>query len=70
MLLDLRGLVLVYRRMLSVLPSSWHGIDRFTWYCLNILMYPGKFSRDRAKEQINTYLSATFPKHFERPPIA
>ena len=37
-------------------------------FCLNILMYPGEFSRSDAKIQIREYLAKTFPKHFEHPP--
>lgn len=32
---------------------------------LNILMYPAKFTRDAAHEQVLTYLSLVFPRHFD-----
>lgn len=35
--------------------------------CLNILMYPGVFTRELGKAQIRTYLSAMFPAHFDLP---
>lgn len=41
---------------------SLEGLYDGLW--LNILMYPGHFSRDGAKEQIRTYLAALFPDHF------
>lgn len=37
----------------------------FDGFCLNILMYPAKFSREDAKGRIRAYLAATFPRHFE-----
>ncbi|MGO1120419.1 TetR/AcrR family transcriptional regulator [Rhodovibrionaceae bacterium A322] len=38
-------------------------------FCLNILMYPGEFTREDAKKHIRTYLAGIFPKHFTKPPI-
>ena len=35
--------------------------------CLNILMYPGVFTRERAKAQVRAYLASVFPAHFEMP---
>jgi len=35
--------------------------------CLNILMYPGTFTRERAKTQVRAYLASVFPGHFEMP---
>lgn len=35
--------------------------------CLNILMYPGMFTRERAKAQVRAYLASVFPVHFEIP---
>ncbi len=34
---------------------------------LNILMYPGSFSREQANNQIRAYLASIFPHHFEMP---
>lgn len=34
---------------------------------LNILMYPGVFSRAQANNQIRAYLASVFPDHFEQP---
>ena len=36
-------------------------------FCLNILIYPGDFSRHSAKARIRDYLGATFPKSFKTP---
>lgn len=36
-------------------------------FWLNILMYPGEFTRFDATKRIQEYLSQIFPKHFERP---
>lgn len=36
-------------------------------FCLNILIYPGEFTRDDARTRIRHYLSITFPKHFAQP---
>jgi TetR/AcrR family transcriptional repressor of bet genes len=33
-------------------------------FCLNILIYPGEFSRDDAKKQVHKYLASVFPIHF------
>ena len=33
-------------------------------FCLNILMYPGQFTREDAKRHIRRYLATTFPKNF------
>jgi TetR/AcrR family transcriptional repressor of bet genes len=35
-------------------------------FCLNILIYPGAFTREDAKKRICTYLATTFPKHFNQ----
>lgn len=37
-------------------------------FWLNILMYPGEFSRFDGMRRIEEYLSQIFPKHFQRPP--
>ena len=37
-------------------------------FWLNILMYPGEFTRFDAMKRLQEYLSQIFPKHFERPP--
>ena len=39
----------------------------FDGFCLNILIYPGDFTREDAKDRVRSYLAATFPQHFERP---
>lgn len=36
-------------------------------FWLNILMYPGEFSRFDAMKRIQEYLSQIFPNHYERP---
>jgi len=36
-------------------------------FSLNILIYPGQFSREDAKARIRAYLATTFPKHFDFP---
>lgn len=38
----------------------------FDGFWLNMLMYPAKYSRTVSIDLINTYLSTTFPDHFER----
>ncbi len=37
-------------------------------FWLNILMYPGSFSRFDAMQRIESYLAQVFPKHFQRSP--
>lgn len=37
----------------------------FDGFCLNILIYPGEFSREDAKERVRDYLSNTFPGFFD-----
>ena len=34
---------------------------------LNILLYPGFFTRDTARAQVHAYLSTVYPQHFEMP---
>ena len=36
-------------------------------FCLNILMYPGVFTRDHARSRVYEYLSGIFPRHVRRP---
>lgn len=36
-------------------------------FCLNILMYPGEFTREDAKTRIRVYLASILPKHFQTP---
>jgi len=36
-------------------------------FCLNILIYPGEFTRDDAKRRIRAYLASVFPRHFPMP---
>ncbi len=49
----------------EVVADTLEGL--YDGYCLNILIYPGDYSREDAKAQIRIYLATTFPKHFERP---
>jgi len=42
----------------------------FDGFWLNMLMYPGEFTRSNALEQVHAFLAATFPGHFERLPSA
>lgn len=51
----------------EVVADMLEGLYDGFW--LNILMYPGEFSRRDARAQIRTYLATTFSKHFELPPI-
>ncbi len=44
---------------------SLEGLYDGFW--LNILMYPGEFTRFDAMKRIQEFLSQVFPKHFERP---
>ena len=37
----------------------------FDGFCLNILIYPGEFTRENAKERVRGYLSNTFPRVFD-----
>ena len=45
----------------NTLEALYDGIS------LNILMYPNKFSRHQAKDQIRCYIASVFPNHFEMP---
>lgn len=36
-------------------------------FWLNILIYPGDFSREEAKQRVHEYLAQTLPKHFAAP---
>jgi TetR/AcrR family transcriptional repressor of bet genes len=38
----------------------------FDGFCLNILIYPGEFTREDARDRVCNYLATTFPQHFER----
>lgn len=61
-----------------VVDGGYDGIDPdtiaktleglFDGLCLNILIYPGEFSRQDAKRQIRDYLAANFPDHFHPSP--
>ncbi|MFK7762417.1 MAG: TetR family transcriptional regulator C-terminal domain-containing protein [Roseobacter sp.] len=37
----------------------------FDGFCLNILIYPGEFTREIAKTRVRSYLATTFPGFFE-----
>lgn len=39
----------------------------FDGFWLNILMYPGKFTRTDALEQVHSFLATTFPRTFQAP---
>ncbi|WP_425045403.1 TetR/AcrR family transcriptional regulator [Primorskyibacter sp. S87] len=49
----------------EVVADTLEGL--YDGFCLNILIYPGEFSRQDAKHRIRTYLSGVFPRHFDRP---
>jgi TetR/AcrR family transcriptional regulator, transcriptional repressor of bet genes len=51
----------------GVIADTLEGL--YDGYWLNILIYPGEFSRKDAKVQIRIYLATTFPKHFKHPNI-
>ena len=36
-------------------------------FCLNILIYPGEFSREDATTRVRDYLASIFPNHIDRP---
>ena len=38
----------------------------FDGFCLNILIYPGEFTRENAKDRVRGYLSSVFPGYFDR----
>ena len=39
----------------------------FDGFCVNILVYPGEFTRIDAKARVRGYLATVFPRHFARP---
>ena len=39
----------------------------FDGFWLNILMYPGKFTRADALDQVHNFMALTFPRHFKHP---
>ena len=43
------------------ISSTLEGL--YDGFCLNILIYPGDFSRDDAKARIRDYLATVFPQH-------
>ena len=43
------------------LESMYDGL------CLNLLMYPSFFTREKARQQIRAYLALVFPTHFSTP---
>lgn len=45
--------------------STLEGL--YDGFCLNILIYPGEFSREQAKQRVKEYLATTFPNHFDYP---
>lgn len=45
------------------IASTLEGL--FDGFCLNILIYPGEFSRGHATQRVREYLATTFPKHFK-----
>ena len=38
----------------------------FDGFCLNILIYPGEFTREDAKDRVRSFLAVTFPQHIEK----
>lgn len=42
--------------------STLEGL--YDGFCLNILIYPGEFTREHAKQRVRDYLANTFPRHF------
>jgi len=46
------------------IANTLEGI--YDGFCLNILIYPGEFSRADAKQQVHEYLATVFSKHFDR----
>jgi TetR/AcrR family transcriptional repressor of bet genes len=49
------------RQVARTLEGLYDGL------CLNILMYPGSFSRQQARDQVVAYLASVFPEHFAMP---
>lgn len=49
----------------SEIAETLEGL--FDGFCLNILIYPGEFTREDAKNRIHSYLASVFPQHFQRP---
>ena len=49
------------RQIARTLEGLYDGL----W--LNILMYPGNFSRAEGRRQVRAYLASIFPQHFEMP---
>lgn len=49
----------------SHVARTLEGLYDGLW--LNILMYPGHFTRERSKAQIRSYLASIFPRHFPMP---
>jgi len=47
------------------IADSLEGL--YDGFCLNILIYPGEFTREDAKRRIREYLATTFPRHFDHP---
>ena len=39
----------------------------FDGFCLNILIYPDKFTNVEAKARVQSFLATTFPQHFDKP---
>lgn len=38
----------------------------FDGFCLNILIYPGEFTREDAKNRVRSFLAMTFPRHIKK----
>ena len=38
----------------------------FDGFCLNILVYPGEFTRETAKQRVLSYLATVYPGHFDQ----
>lgn len=49
----------------EVVADTLEGL--YDGFCLNILIYPGEFTRENAKARLRSYLATTFPGQFDHP---
>ena len=54
-----------YPQMAEDVAETLEGL--FDGFCLSILIYPGKFTAEIAKDRVRGYLSSAFPGHFDAP---